>query len=153
MNGAHAGAEEVISFPRSENTDLGAPAFWFPMSPKSGRDGAPGTRELKLLFDFYCNHADLGCADVFERVWSKRRYPEGSARQRRCRASTVERDVPALVAANEFAYAENVERGRPEMGMQRGGLAGQNDGVKDANAIVLEEELVIFGRGSQRIEF
>lgn len=92
--------------------------------PKGQGPGALCTRELKLLFDFYCNDADLRRADVLEPVWSKRRCPDGSARQREWRISTIEGDGSVLVAANEIAYAENVERGRPEMGMQRGGLAG-----------------------------
>lgn len=123
--------------------------LWSNTVPVSKGEGprAPGTRELKLRFDFYCNDADLGCADVFERVWSQGRCPKGSARQRVWRVSTIEDDGPVLVAANEFAYAENVERGGPTMGVQRSFLAGSDEGIENANAVVFEEQFVVLRCG------
>ncbi len=69
------------------------------------------------------------------------------------RVSTVEGDGTASAATDEIAYAQGIKRGGPAVSVQGSALAGLDDGIEDAHAVVLEEELVVLGCGGEGIEF
>ena len=110
-------------------------------------------RDSGLELDLYSDYADLGRANVFKRVRRERRDPESGAGRKRRRVSAVERDGAVLVATDKVADAEHIECGGPAVGMQGSALAGLDDSVEDANAVVLEEKLVVCWSGGEGIEF
>ena len=122
--------------------------------PKGEGPGAPGTRfGSDLVFEFDGDDADLGRAYVSESVGREGQCEKGRSRSNWYAIPAVERYGAVLVAPDEVATTENVKRGGPAVSVERRCPARLDDGVEYANAIVLEEELVVFGRGGQRIEF
>ena len=109
--------------------------------------------ESRLFFYFEDNEANVCCTYVLKGVRRERRKPVGKSHLGWRRVAAVEDDETVFVAADAVAPTEHVNSSRPAMSVQGSGLAGMDNRVEHANAVVLEEELVVFGCGGQGIEF
>ena len=88
--------------------------------------------------------AQLRLSDVLHVVRADRARPEGRADLRPGgHGARVQQDVPVRIAADEVAPAQDVQRGRPLVGMHRRPCAGPDRRVEDAHLFVFQENPVV----------
>ena len=66
--------------------------------------------------------------------------------------TAVEQDLAIVIAADEVAATHHVGYGGQAVSVQGDDSAGRNVSMKDADAIVIEKQGVIGGRGQQSVE-
>ena len=76
----------------------------------------------------------------------------GRDREVRIPVSRVHQDDPGHIAANELAAAADDQQVRHQVRMQRRRVAGADDRLDDADALVLEDHPVVIGGGDGAVE-
>src|SRR5271166_6488351 len=73
--------------------------------------------------------------------------------RRRCsRLAAIEKNLTALSSSYEMAPALDVSDSTPTMGVQRDDIARRNRSAKHPNAVVFQQDRVMFRRGDDGIE-
>ncbi len=104
-------------------------------------------------FEFNNKDADFLRSQVLDRVRRQWLHPLGAGDIRRLPCKTaIEQNLAFLIPPDEMAEALYVRNPTPAMSVQRNYISGRNSGMQNSDALVFEQELMVVGRGYQRVE-
>jgi hypothetical protein len=103
--------------------------------------------------EFNDQYADLVWPKIFNSVRRKRRHPLCAGNCRRfSRLAAIEQNFATLIPPDEVTPALHIRETTPTVGMQGDYIACRDRGMKNAHAVIFEQERVMLRRGHQRVE-
>lgn len=99
------------------------------------------------------DHAQLGLADVLERVRRQRSRPKGGRRSGRAGTrSSVQSHASVAVVANEVGAAQHILDVRPAVRVDRRRITRLDPRLENPDALVLEQHVMVGWCGHDRIQ-
>jgi hypothetical protein len=103
--------------------------------------------------EFNDQYADFVRPKIFNSVRRKRRHPLCVGNCRRFSGlAAIEQNIATLIPPDEVTPALHIREATPTVGMQGDYIACRNRGMKNAHAVIFEQECVMLRRGHQCVE-
>ena len=105
------------------------------------------------ILEFNDQYADFARPQIFNRVWRKRRHPLRAGNGRRLsRLAAIEENIATLIPPDEVTPTLHIRETTPTVSMQGDHIACRDCGMKNAHAVIFEQEGVMLRCGHQRVE-